>query len=153
MERNVLSGWIASLNKNITGPTKRKVLAIDDDENVLELLRCRFERLRGYDIYTSVSGEDGYEIAKRHKPDLIVLDWVMPSCSGLATLRRLKNNPTTKDIPVLMLTGKTLFKDAEKALAAGATGYVTKPIKPSQLFMQISRLSRGERPVYQAVAG
>lgn len=153
MERNMLSGWIAKLNPSLAGSTKRKVLVVDDDKSFLELLRFRFERLRGYDYYAAASGEEGYEIARRHKPDLIVLDWVMPSCSGLATLKRLKKNPVTASIPVLMLTGRTLMRDAEKALAAGATGYATKPIKPSQLFLQISRLSRGERPIYQATAG
>ncbi|MDR2168362.1 MAG: response regulator [Clostridiales bacterium] len=104
---------------------KRKILAIDDAPMVLRALN---EILKGdYDMLIAKNGEAGIESAKKNKPDLILLDLVMPGMSGFETLAFLKADPDTGDIPVVLITGSEMAVDEEKGYAQGAVDFIKKP--------------------------
>lgn len=107
--------------------TRTLVLHIDDSALVLETTKSLLASL-GCDAVTALSGADGIELARKHKPDLILVDAMMPGMDGYQTTRALKEDPTTKEIPVLMLTGNDQVKSIDSSRAAGADGYIVKPI-------------------------
>lgn len=84
---------------------KGTILAVDDEEDILELVRYNLEK-EGYIIHTATSGKDAVRIIKKTPPDLIILDLMLPGMDGLDVCKVLKNNPTTKQIPIIMLTAK-----------------------------------------------
>ena len=104
-----------------------KVLIIDDDASVRRLVRARLEKKEGVDVLEAGDGGRGLDIAQSEKPDLILLDWLMPDVSGINVLIRLGKNENTKNIPVIMLTAKSKMADVEGALCEGAMGYLCKP--------------------------
>lgn len=108
-------------------PKEYSVLIIDDDSILREMLSIRLGKVDGHNVLLAGSGAEGLKMARRSHPNLVLLDWMMPEMSGLEVLGRLKRENRTKDIPVYMLTGKSLVRDVEKTLAGGADGYFTKP--------------------------
>jgi|GEM_PF-1733329 CheY-like chemotaxis protein len=103
-------------------------LIIDDDPNILELLKTAVEEILGCRVVTAINGESGLYEARQLKPDLILLDWIMPEMTGLEMLDELKLDPATKSIPVYMITRRTKLQDAKRARELGAVGYFLKPI-------------------------
>src|SRR5947208_4044459 len=104
-----------------------KALVIDDEENIIELLRLGL-RYEGFQIEAASNGEDGVTAAQRLVPDVIILDVTMPGgIDGLEVCRRLRSNPTTRDIPIPMLTAKDQVQDRILGLRTGADDYLTKP--------------------------
>ena len=117
----------------------KKILIADDKPEVVELVRVSLE---GED-YEIVDASDGKETLKRvrlEKPDLILLDVVMPKMDGFEVCRQLKKDPQTQEIPIIMLTAKGQEVDKEKARQAGASDYVTKPFSPSALLIKIEEI-------------
>ena len=104
-------------------------LVIEDDRKVSELVALAVEKALGCRVITAGNGEIGLYEARTHKPDLILLDWIMPEMSGMEVLDELMSDPVTATIPVHMITGKTTLKDAKKAREMGASGYFMKPIE------------------------
>lgn len=97
----------------------------------------------GYQLVTAGSGEEGLEVAAREMPDLIIMDVVMQGMSGLAALRALKTNDTTKPIPVIILTAavsKQYEAARRESTTGGAAKFLTKPISPSQLLAEIQKI-------------
>ena len=120
---------------------KEKILVVDDEEDILELLRFNLSR-EGYQISCAASGEDALSLVRSEIPDLIVLDLMLPGMDGLEVTRRLKNNLSTKDIPIVMLTAKGEEADIVTGLELGADDYITKPFSPRILVARVRAVLR-----------
>src|SRR5258706_3121936 len=107
-----------------------KVLIIDDEEDIRRIATLSLVKVGGVDVVDSGSGEDGITKAEREKPDVILLDVMMPNIDGPSTLARLRENPSTSDIPVIFLTAKAMVQEVEKLKGLGAKGVLTKPFDP-----------------------
>jgi two-component system phosphate regulon response regulator PhoB len=108
------------------------ILVIDDEEPVRTVLEYNL-RLDGFEVYTAEDGQSGLELARNKKPELILLDWMMPGMSGLEVLAELKYDKRTENIPVFMFTAKGMIADIERAFDVGADDYITKPFEPVEL--------------------
>ena len=117
--------------------TKKKVLVVDDDKDCVQLVKDFLES-RGFEIVTAVEGETGLAKAKALKPDLIILDVMMPLMDGITVLQKLKENPVTQSIPVIMLTAKDRDEDVLKGYKHGAEYYITKPFELNQLILGVN---------------
>jgi two-component system alkaline phosphatase synthesis response regulator PhoP len=122
---------------------KKKILVVDDEEDILELVRYNLAR-EGYKVLCASSGEDGLKAAKSEKPDLIVLDLMLPGIDGLDVTRRLKGDPATRRIPIVMLTARGEESDIVAGLELGAEDYITKPFSPRVLVARIKAALRRE---------
>src|SRR5690348_2036369 len=114
--------WQANQEKQ---PQLLKVLVVDDEENIIEFIRLGL-RYEGFQVESASDGEQGITAAQRINPDLVILDIMLPGIDGLEVCRRLRANPTTRDIPVLMLTAKDEVRDRITGLRTGADDYLTK---------------------------
>ncbi len=117
---------------------KYSVLVVDDEENIRIILAYTL-RLNGFEVYLAKDGPTGLELAREKKPDVIVLDWMMPEMDGLEVLSELENDEGTKDIPVIMFTAKGKMLDVGQALYQGAADYILKPFEPDELAEVIRR--------------
>ncbi|EKD27933.1 MAG: response regulator receiver protein [uncultured bacterium] len=117
---------------------EKKILIVDDEKYVLEMIQMRLLE-EGYDVSISSNPEDGIRKAIDIKPDLIIMDLIMQDMSGIDAIKILKLKPQTKNIPVIVLTGKTLEEDKSEAIKAGATGFISKPILPNRLIQEIEK--------------
>lgn len=120
---------------------KEKILVVDDEEDILELLRFNLSR-EGYQISCAASGEDALSLVRSEIPDLIVLDLMLPGMDGLEVTRSLKNNLSTKNIPIVMLTAKGEEADIVTGLELGADDYITKPFSPRILVARVRAVLR-----------
>jgi two-component system phosphate regulon response regulator PhoB len=119
----------------------RHVLAIEDDKDILELITYNLER-EGYEVTGVTSGEDGVDAARSDAPDLVLLDLMLPGIDGLEVCRRLKSDPDTAHIPVVMVTAKGEEADIVSGLELGADDYVTKPFSPKVLIARMRAVER-----------
>jgi CheY-like chemotaxis protein len=117
-------------------PSTRTILVVDDDDDVRGLLRATIER-GVHRVVTADDGEEALRTIALAAPDLVLLDVNMPGTDGPEVCRRLKADPATRAIPVLMLTAATQDADRQRGLAAGADGYITKPFSPRSLLDQL----------------
>jgi DNA-binding response OmpR family regulator len=109
------------------------VLVIDDEPELLQLCRIALES-SGHQVTTAESGDDGLQVVATDKPDVVVLDFMMPATDGLTVLERLRRDIDPHDsVPVIMLSARGRPEDALRGLAAGATAYVTKPFSLDEL--------------------
>ena len=127
------------------GLMSEKVLIIDDDVDTLRLVGLMLQR-QGYQITAAANGEQGLAKAFEEKPDVILLDVMMPDLDGYEVTRRLRKSPTTKDIPILMFTAKTQLDDKVTGFEAGADDYLTKPTHPAELQAHIHALLARKNP-------
>ncbi|MEC3793550.1 response regulator, partial [Clostridioides difficile] len=119
-----------------------KVLVIDDEMHIVELLKFNLE-VSNYEVSYSYDGFDGFIKAKEIKPDLILLDWMLPNISGIEVLRKIRSDKDLKNIPVIMLTAKNMENDKVEGLEIGADDYITKPFNPLELTARVkSQLRR-----------
>ena len=114
----------------------KTILAVDDTIANLDILGVLLEK---YDVIDATNGEDALEILDDEKVDLILLDIMMPDMDGYEVCQKLKNNPMTKDIPIIFITAKTDEDSIEKAYDIGGIDYVTKPFKPKELLARVKR--------------
>ncbi len=117
------------------------ILLVDDEEDILELLRYNLTA-EGYRVLCAESGETALEIAGTRKPDLIVLDLMLPGIDGLDAARILKKDKKTQHIPIIMLTAKGAESDVVKGLEMGADDYVVKPFSPRVLNARVKAVLR-----------
>ena len=117
------------------------VLIVEDETDVVDLLRYNLKRA-GFKVLVANSGDDGLAAVRGHRPDVVVLDLMLPGMSGLEVCRALKKDPETAHIPVLMLTAKDEQKDRVKGLETGADDYVGKPFSPRELVLRVQALLR-----------
>ena len=115
-----------------------RILIVDDEEDVLELVRYNLEK-NGYTVETAATGEEALKKVRFKKPDLMVLDLMLPGVDGLNVCKQLKSDPRTEQLPIIMLTAKGEEADIVTGLELGADDYVTKPFSPKVLVARIRR--------------
>jgi DNA-binding response OmpR family regulator len=108
------------------------ILVADDDPDILALVSFRLERA-GYDIVAATNGEEAVEVALARRPDLAILDVMMPRLDGYEATRRLREQEDTSHIPVILLTARVQEGDVARGFDAGADDYVKKPFSPQEL--------------------
>ena len=119
--------------------SKSKILIIDDDPDALETMTAVLET-HDYQVLTALSGLEGISKASKEKPDLIIMDVLMPEVDGFVTCKMIKENKEIKNIPVILLTGTGMVGDVEKGFAAGAKDFMIKPIDWDKFFLKIKKL-------------
>jgi two-component system phosphate regulon response regulator PhoB len=119
----------------------RKILAVDDEEDILELLDYNLSK-EGFRVLRVTSGEKALELARSERPDLIVLDLMLPGLDGLEVCKHLKSDRETANIPIVMLTAKGEEVDIVLGLEMGAEDYVTKPFSPRVLAARVRAVLR-----------
>jgi len=118
-----------------------RILIIEDNEENRDALARRLQR-RGYDVVMAGDGQQGVEMAKSEKPDLILMDMNMPVLDGWRASQLVRADPETRELPIIGLTAHALAGDREKALQAGCSDYHTKPVDFPRLLAQIEVLIR-----------
>ena len=127
-----------------------EILVIEDDADISELVQYNLER-QGFKVHTAHDGEQGLNQAQGLKPDLIVLDIMLPGISGLKVCQKLKENHKTAQIPIVMLSAKGEEHDIVTGLELGADDYVAKPFSPNELIARVrSVLRRGKAPATES---
>jgi len=116
-----------------------KILIVDDDLDTLRLVGLMLQR-QGYQISAATNGQQGLDKAFEEDPDLILLDLMMPDMDGYEVTRRLRQNPSTENTPILMFTAKTQLDDKVAGFEVGANDYLTKPTHPSELQARVKTL-------------
>jgi two-component system alkaline phosphatase synthesis response regulator PhoP/two-component system response regulator VicR len=117
----------------------KKILAVDDEKHIVRLVQVNLERA-GYEVVTANDGKEALEKVQSEKPDLVVLDVMMPYMDGFEVLQNLRRNPATRDIPVIMLTAKAQDADVFKGWQSGVDCYLTKPFNPMELLSFVKRI-------------
>ncbi|MDP8229654.1 MAG: response regulator [Candidatus Gorgyraea atricola] len=117
----------------------RKILIVDDEKDLLETLAYRLKS-SGYEVITAGDGQEGMDKAKKERPDLIILDFMLPKMPGYDVCKALKSDEKYKKIPVLMFTARAQETDEEKSRQAGAEAYITKPFESKELLAKIKKL-------------
>jgi len=120
-----------------------RILYVEDNDDNVYMLKTRLELLDDFEVLVAENGEIGCAKAAAEKPDLIVMDLELPVVDGWEATRRLKNNPATRDIPVIALSAHALAGSREKALAAGCNEFDTKPVDFDRLVTSIRRVLDG----------
>jgi CheY-like chemotaxis protein len=116
-----------------------RVLVVDDEPDVLLLCRLNLQQ-RGHELLEAADGSTALEIARDRHPDVIVLDLMLPGISGYDVLEALQRDAETTDIPVLVLTAKSLRADRERSHGLGASAFLTKPFLPNELCEMVDSL-------------
>ncbi len=120
---------------------KTKILVVDDEEHIVELLKFNLD-LKGYEVVVAYDGLDGFIKTKELKPDLILLDRMLPNMDGIEVLRRIREDESVKDIPIIMLTAKTMEKDKIEGLEIGADDYIEKPFSVKEVLARANAVLR-----------
>jgi len=113
-----------------------RILAVDDEPHILKLVAFSL-KAGGFEVLEASDGLSAIEIAQAEQPDLILMDVMMPVLDGYEACRRLKDNPATANIPVIMLTAKTQLAEQSAGLDSGAARYICKPFTPKDLVAQV----------------
>ena len=117
----------------------KRILVIEDDPSTILLISYTLEQ-QGYQVVTALNGIEGFRKALKEKPDLIILDIMMPEVDGFKICRALRRNDRTSHLPVLMFSAKARQIDKDAGLSAGADAYITKPADPSELLNGVEKL-------------
>jgi two-component system alkaline phosphatase synthesis response regulator PhoP/two-component system response regulator VicR len=120
-----------------------KILVCDDERHIVRLIQVNLER-QGYQVVTAFDGKEGLEKVRSEKPNLLVLDVMMPYMDGFEVLKNLRREPDTEDLPVIMLTAKAQDKDVFEGYHYGADMYLTKPFNPMELVTFVKRILGGK---------
>jgi len=138
------------MNRNGSQPAaKPTVLVVEDEAALVTLLRYNLER-EGFAVAEARDGEEALLLAREHKPDLVLLDWMLPHISGIEVCRQLRRLPDTRTVPIVMLTARGEDADKVRGLDSGADDYVTKPFSPSELVARLRAHLRRARPEFTA---
>ena len=129
---------------------KKRILLIEDEEDIASLIKLQAD-ITGYKLHVEVDGVNGYRAIEREKPDLVILDIMLPGQSGFDVCRKMKSNVDLKNIPVIIISAKSEELDILLGLELGADDYVIKPFSPKVLFSRIKAVLRrskeAEKPV------
>ena len=120
---------------------KRKLLLVEDEEDLAAMVSFRL-RAAGYEVAVAYDGEEALEKVKTERPDLIILDLMIPKIDGYQVCDRLKKDPAFSKIPILIFTAKAQQKDIERGKRAGADDYLIKPFQPQDLLEKIRELAQ-----------
>ncbi len=134
---------MTSLGGSGLSPTRDKplVLIVDDEHDLVELITMNLQR-NGFDTIEAGNGDDALEMTRKHRPDLVLLDLMLPGLDGTEVARRLRSEPQTKQVPIVMLTAKTEETDIVVGLTIGADDYVAKPFSPKVLMARVKAVLR-----------
>ena len=122
-----------------------KVLYVEDNDDNIYMMRLQFELLDGFEFLTAEDGESGYAKAKAELPDIILMDLDLPILNGWEVTRRLKDDATTRHIPVIALTAHAMAGSREQALAAGCDDFDTKAINFQRLLQKVDQVLGSSR--------
>lgn len=128
---------------------KASVLVVEDDDSIVTLLQYNLEK-EGYEVRIANDGEEALLMALENKPDLVILDWMLPSLSGVEVCERMRKNEETSKIPIIMLSARGEEGDRVEGLDRGADDYLTKPFSPKELISRINAVFRRIRPAFSA---
>ncbi len=128
-----------------------KILVIDDDTAINELIKVNLE-LAFYKVITALDGNKGYALAKQELPDLIILDVMMPEVDGYTVAKRIRENETTKDIPILMLTALGMLQNKVQGFNIGVDDYLVKPFEMEELLVRVKALLKRSNNIPKSVA-
>lgn len=120
---------------------KPRIILIEDEEEIASLIKLQAD-LSGYKLHVEVDGLNGFRAIEREKPDLVILDIMLPGQNGLDVCRKMKHDPKLKDIPVILISAKSEELDVILGLELGADDYVTKPFSPKVLFSRVKTVLR-----------
>jgi two-component system phosphate regulon response regulator PhoB len=124
---------------------KTHILLIEDETALVELIRYNLEK-EGFRVSAANDGEEGLSLLRENKPDLLVLDWMLPHVSGIEICRQIRRKTELRDLPVIMLTARGEEADRIRGLEVGADDYIIKPFSPSELVARIRAVLRRARP-------
>jgi CheY-like chemotaxis protein len=124
--------------KTLSTNDAMRILVIDDEERIQEVIQMSLEILNGWEVFTASSGSQGVQEAQNHQPDAILLDVSMPQLDGFATFAKLQENPATQKIPVIFLTAKVELADRQQFAKLGIVEVITKPFDPLNLAAQVT---------------
>jgi two-component system phosphate regulon response regulator PhoB len=124
---------------------KRHILIVEDEAALVELLRYNFEQ-EDFRVSAATDGEEALVMVAEDRPDLVVLDWMLPLMSGLEVCRQLRRRPETRAVPIIMLTARGEEADRVRGLEGGADDYLTKPFSPRELVARVRAVLRRARP-------
>ena len=116
----------------------KKILVVEDNEDNMLLVRFMLEK-NGYEVIEARDGAEGVALAVQEKPDLVIMDIQLPDINGLEATKRIRASEADAEIPIVALTSYAMAGDREKALAAGCTGYIEKPIDPDTFIAEIEK--------------
>jgi CheY-like chemotaxis protein len=119
----------------------KRILYVDDEADIREVATMALELEPGFEVKCAASGAEALALAAEWRPDLIMLDVMMPGMDGPSTLSRLRADPATGMIPVIFITARTQAQEVDRFLAAGAIGFIAKPFDPMQLASQVRELA------------
>lgn len=122
-----------------------KVIVIDDEPFILMMIEDKLKKAK-IEVITLRESKNAVDVIKKERPDLIILDWMMPEISGIELCRTLKKNPDMVDIPIFMLTAKGQDSDEQLGLKSGVTRYITKPFSPKALLEMVQEVIGSEAP-------
>ena len=128
-----------------------KILVIDDDVAINELIKVNLE-LNGYNVLQAYDGTTGFAIVKQELPDLIILDVMMPEVDGYTVAQRIRQNPTTEETPILMLTALSQLNDKVKGFNIGVDDYLVKPFEMEELQVRVKALLKRSRKIPESMA-
>jgi len=129
--------------------SRQRVLIVEDDPALVELLKYNLET-EGFETSIVEDGDEAMAAMEDEQPNLVILDWMLPNTSGIEICRQIRQNPVSKDIPVIMLTARTEEADRVRGLKTGADDYVVKPFSPKELLARIDAIMRRAYPEKQA---
>ena len=128
-----------------------KILVIDDEQSINELIKINLE-LSGYKVIQALDGIKGFALAKQELPNAVILDVMMPEVDGFTVAQRIRQNPTTKNIPILMLTALSQINDKVKGFDIGVDDYLTKPFEMEELKVRIRALLKRSNQIPESIA-
>jgi phosphate regulon transcriptional regulatory protein PhoB len=127
---------------------KPLILIVEDEAHLVTMLRYNLEK-EGYRVCEAGDGEEALAVVAERRPDLVVLDWMLPSLSGIEVCRQLRRKPATRELPIIMLTARGEEGDKIRGLNTGADDYMTKPFSLPELMARIRAMLRRVQPVPQ----
>jgi two-component system phosphate regulon response regulator PhoB len=116
-------------------------LIADDEKNQIELISFHLEK-NGFDVIRAEDGETAFELISEYRPDIIILDWMMPNDSGISVCRRVRSSKELRHLPIIILSARGEDIDTSHGLSSGADDYITKPFSPIELIARVKSLLR-----------
>jgi len=124
---------------------KTRALIVEDEESISTLLDYNLSR-EDFETRIAIDGEDALLKTQEFRPDIVILDWMLPKVSGIEVCRRLRQNPETRNLPIIMLTARSEETDRIRGLETGADDYLTKPFSTAELIARVKAVLRRIRP-------
>lgn len=136
---------MAAIPDSVVSQKQPRVLVVDDESSIRDMITFALERA-GMQCHAAAGAREALLEINEHRPDLVLMDWMMPDVSGLELTRRLRKDPYTADIPIIMLTARVTEDDRVTGLEAGTDDYIIKPFSPRELMARIRAVMRRTSP-------